>query len=76
VSHRDTNIYGEDAEEFRPERWLDPERAKLFNKYNLAFGYGTRICLGRDLAMMELYKAPLQVSWMQLYRSNVERVGY
>jgi cytochrome P450 len=62
IMHRDEKVFGENAEEFNPDRWMNPERAKLMNKYLFTFGYGARGCLGRDIAMMELFKGPLQVS--------------
>ncbi|CAE6501004.1 unnamed protein product [Rhizoctonia solani] len=52
MTHR-SSIWGADASEFRPERWLD-ENAGSFNKYFAPFSLGPRSCIGRNLAYMEL----------------------
>ena len=62
VIHRDTTVFGEDADVFRPERWLgNEERAKEMEKYLQTFGYGTRTCLGKNIAQLETQKLCLQV---------------
>jgi cytochrome P450 len=43
ITHRNKELYGEDAEIFRPERWLeDPARVAEWEKYDFGFGYGSR----------------------------------
>ena len=47
--HRRNDLYGEDAEEFKPERWLDQAGKKGLRvgwEY-LPFNGGPRICIGR-----------------------------
>lgn len=55
--HRRKDFYGEDAEEFRPERWLDDaETGKKGLRPGweyLPFNGGPRICLGQQFALTE-----------------------
>ena len=48
--HRRKDLWGPDAEEFSPERWIDPERLKIMTsdpfKF-IPFNAGPRICLGQ-----------------------------
>lgn len=59
------DVYGQDAAVFRPERWLQEEdetteeyktRLQRMNSCDLVFGAGSRICLGKNLALLEVYK--------------------
>lgn len=58
VVHQDRACFGQDADRFRPERWLDcdaPTRAAM-ERGSLGFGSGKRICLGRHLTKVEIKK--------------------
>ena len=63
TASRDKSTYGRDANEFRPERWLeaDEEKLKVMERNFLAFGAGTRTCLGRNISMLEMSKLVPQV---------------
>ncbi|KAF7633682.1 hypothetical protein Mgra_00006863 [Meloidogyne graminicola] len=51
--HRNKNIWGEDSEQFKPERWLNEEGNKIKNLAFYPFGGGPRICIGMRLGIME-----------------------
>ncbi|KAL4971288.1 n-alkane-inducible cytochrome P450 [Aspergillus desertorum] len=50
--HRSKQIYGEDANEFRPERWEDPALRHVGWGF-MPFHGGPRLCLGKDFALTE-----------------------
>lgn len=53
--HTDTNLWGPDALKFKPERFEKgiAGACKNPNSY-MPFGFGQRVCLGQNLAMVEL----------------------
>ncbi|GJJ06277.1 hypothetical protein Clacol_000468 [Clathrus columnatus] len=51
--HRDPAVYGENADEFEPERMLDDNFEKLPKNAWKPFGNGVRACIGRPLAWQE-----------------------
>lgn len=57
-----TEIWGDDAESWKPQRWLGAEdtRKELDNKF-VVFSKGPRGCIGREIAMLAISKAVLGV---------------
>lgn len=58
VVNRHKGTYGEDADLWRPERWLEcdqGQRQKMENSV-LTFGSGRRTCLGKNIAILEIMK--------------------
>lgn len=51
------STWGEDCLEFKPERWLSPDGKKFMMHDSfkfVAFNAGPRICLGKDLAFLQM----------------------
>ncbi|KAH8899807.1 cytochrome P450 [Thozetella sp. PMI_491] len=74
--HRRPDVYGEDAEEFRPERWDGLRPGWAF----LPFNGGPRICIGQQFALTEAayvivrmlqtftgFEARDDLSWSEFY---------
>jgi len=68
VIHQNKTIFGQDAEPFGPKRWLRNEadretkkdyqtRLTAMKHADLAFGAGKRVCVDRNMSIMETYKA-------------------
>ncbi|KAI5205752.1 cytochrome P450 family protein [Aureobasidium subglaciale] len=55
VVNRNTDIYGPDAAEFNPTRWLKGNRHEM-QRYFLTFGGASRQCFGKNIAFMEMSK--------------------
>lgn len=65
VIHRNKDIFGDDVDVFRPERWLVDEkedkekeaaRIKEMTGTMLQFGMGSRTCIGKNISLLEIYK--------------------
>ncbi|KAH7014099.1 cytochrome P450 [Microdochium trichocladiopsis] len=58
VQHRNRAVFGQDADEFNPSRWLseDKERVALMTRSWMPFGMGTRTCIGRHISHLEISK--------------------
>ncbi|KAI3575820.1 cytochrome P450 oxidoreductase [Fusarium oxysporum f. sp. albedinis] len=56
VTHIDPNVYGPDAQVFRPERWIDsdPEQLKRMERSWMPFGHGSRTCIGKNISILEI----------------------
>lgn len=62
----DKAVYGDDAEDFNPERWLRgpqeteeqfADRSLAMKNADMTWGRGSRTCLGQNIAKLELAKA-------------------
>lgn len=68
--------WGDDAELFRPERFLEADdhaRASMERLVEMVFGYGRYGCAGRPLAFMELNKVFFEVSLSLGWGSEMRR---
>jgi hypothetical protein len=72
--HHNEDVYSE-PHRFIPERWIPEETSEESVKQCLAtlmpFSYGSRQCIGKRLALMELYLVLAKAVW----RYNLEYVG-
>ena len=73
IVQRDKDFYGQDAEDFKPDMWLQSEKRNFeLEAAQFTFGIGARICLGKDVAKLEMYKLLPEVSspYKAVQRSN------
>lgn len=69
------HVYGPDADRFNPDRWLPsppppsssaddfPRRRALMERSDMSFGFGSRMCMGKNLTNLEIYKVVAELVW-------------
>jgi hypothetical protein len=73
--HRNLDVYPE-PDSWQPSRWLDADEAQLreMNKWFWAFGSGGRMCVGSNLATLEMKNVMISI-WGQFSTEVAEDEG-
>lgn len=74
-----TEVFGADAEVFRPERFLEcdeRQRNYMLKTIDLSFGHGRWLCLGKSLAILELNKIFVEVRCVHLIHPPARPIGF
>ncbi|KAM5352762.1 hypothetical protein ACJ41O_005484 [Fusarium nematophilum] len=67
--HHSTEIWGPDADDFKPERW-DDVTARQKNAF-IPFSHGPRACVGRNVAEMEMKL--IAATWARRYSVDLNQ---
>lgn len=73
---RNKEVWGEDANFFRPERWMEGTEEEMKVKeaaVDLVFGHGRWLCLGKNVAYIELNKIIFEVGWPEILGAQSEK---
>lgn len=56
--HHNPDVFGSDADLFRPERWLEADASglKVMEAAHMGFSRGRRVCIGQHIAVMQIKK--------------------
>ncbi|THU95919.1 cytochrome P450, partial [Dendrothele bispora CBS 962.96] len=75
--NRDPSVYGSDADEFRPERYLD-KNGNLKDETSeghFAYGFGQRLCVGRHVANNTLFISMATILWTMFLEPQKDAKG-
>ncbi|KAK2766812.1 hypothetical protein FQN54_006126 [Arachnomyces sp. PD_36] len=66
VTNHDSEVFGDDVDTFNPDRWMkkagesqesfDSRHSRMKEVVDFIFGAGGRVCMGRHMALLEIYK--------------------
>lgn len=76
---RRVEIFGSDAEVFRPERWIEADEEaynRMDRTVDLLFGTGKYTCLGRKIAKVELDKVFVEVIPLPFHTFSLQGVRF
>lgn len=53
ILHLDQSVFGPDAEEYNPSRWIEGDATNM-DRYFFTFGGGARTCIGRNVSGVQV----------------------
>jgi hypothetical protein len=70
--HTSEDLWGPDAKEFDPERWIDERKQRYIDNpfIFVPFNAGPRICLGQQVRGTSSYTCLTSEDWTDIYRSS------
>ncbi|KAK0380264.1 hypothetical protein CLIM01_02407 [Colletotrichum limetticola] len=79
VLHRNKDVFGADADEYRPDRWFsqDKEHISLMESNWIPFGVGSRTCIGKNISLLEINKlVPILIKTFDFTPVEPERIRH